>query len=104
MFCDPAEFLRHVRKIDDLDCIERRRLLEFVVNGCEHDARDRGRSFYANVDIRALASHAGRTRSEQEDVIGRIRHMPPDHGSRKFGGIGRVADRSHAAVYLIRKT
>jgi hypothetical protein len=40
LFCDPTKFLRHPRKIDNLDRIECRRLLEFVVDRDKNCARD----------------------------------------------------------------
>src|SRR6266850_3290509 len=55
--------------------------LELVVDRRESGTRDRGRAFYADVDIGAFAGRAGRARTEQKDAVGRIGHMPPDHRS-----------------------
>ena len=53
-----------------------------------------------NVDIRPLAGRAGGARSEQENAIGRIGHMPPDHRSGEFGGVRWVPDSMPAVVSL----
>jgi len=54
-FCDPAKPLRHPREIDDVDRIEGRSLIELIVDRRESGARDRGRTFYADIDIGPLA-------------------------------------------------
>jgi hypothetical protein len=37
-------------------------------------------------------ARAGRARTEQEDAVGRIRHMPRYYRSGEFGGVHRASD------------
>jgi hypothetical protein len=58
MLCDQAKSLGNAREIDNVDRIEGRGLLELTVDRRESGARDRGRAFYADVDVRALIGRA----------------------------------------------
>jgi len=49
--------------------------LELVVDRRESGTRDRGRAFYADVDIGAFAGRAGRARTEQKDAVGTCRRI-----------------------------
>jgi hypothetical protein len=51
---DPAEFFRDTGKVDDFDCVQRRRLIELFLDLRQRFERDRAGALDADIDIGAL--------------------------------------------------
>src|SRR5580658_591645 len=96
---DASKFFRDAREVDDIDRVERRRLLELFMDQRQRLPRDRTRSLDADIDVGSFVRGPLGARSEQKDAIGRVGHMPSHDRGRETRGLTGTMQRFHGGDY-----